>query len=223
MTHSGRPLAVAALATVLATALLALLLPALPPTGAGFVPLLVSGCAAAGALATTWLWVLAVLVLLDVLRGRPARDGVPRVVRRAVLAACGLSLAGGLAAPAYADPGIAARGGNRPAEVLAGLPLPDRTTSTAQLPGSSGARLQASPRLPAGRDDLEEVRVSPGDTLWGLARRTLADDAAHRQVERRWRAIYAANRRVVGDDPDLIHPGQRLLLPGTASVVEGRG
>jgi nucleoid-associated protein YgaU len=36
------------------------------------------------------------------------------------------------------------------------------------------------------------------------------DDAA---IDRRWREIYAANRAVVGPDPDLIRPGERLRLP----------
>lgn len=30
----------------------------------------------------------------------------------------------------------------------------------------------------------------------------------------RWHVIWQANRDVVGDDPDLIHPGQALRLPG---------
>jgi len=32
-------------------------------------------------------------------------------------------------------------------------------------------------------------------------------------VEARWRAIYRLNRDVIGRDPDLIRPGQRLVLP----------
>jgi hypothetical protein len=42
--------------------------------------------------------------------------------------------------------------------------------------------------------------VAPGDTLWGIAG---AD----------WPRWYAANRAVVGPDPDLIRPGQRLVPP----------
>jgi len=39
-------------------------------------------------------------------------------------------------------------------------------------------------------------------------------------VDREWRALWEANRGTVGDDPDLIHPGQRLTLPGTESTEE---
>ncbi|GAA1478601.1 hypothetical protein GCM10009623_30470 [Nocardioides aestuarii] len=214
MTFSGRPLAVATLATTLAAALLALLLPALVPTGPGFVPVLVAGCAAAGAVGTCWLWMLTLLVLLDVLRGRTVRDGVPRIVRRVVLAACGLSLAGSLAAPAYADAGSPG--------ALSGLPLPDRTTTTTQWIGSlsrdaheTTPQDHARDRDPAGG----EVRVSPGDTLWQLAEADLGAGAEPADVERRWRQIYAANRDVVGADPDLIRPGQRLALPATSDAT----
>jgi nucleoid-associated protein YgaU len=42
--------------------------------------------------------------------------------------------------------------------------------------------------------------VVAGDTLWGIAG---AD----------WPRWYAANRALVGPDPDLIRPGQRLAPP----------
>jgi nucleoid-associated protein YgaU len=58
--------------------------------------------------------------------------------------------------------------------------------------------------------------VAPGDSLWAIAERSLRgnlDDLDDLAVERRWRAIYRANREVIGADPDLIVPGQRLVLP----------
>jgi nucleoid-associated protein YgaU len=60
--------------------------------------------------------------------------------------------------------------------------------------------------------------VAPGDSLWAIAERSLhnnddLDDLDDLAVERRWRAIYRANREVIGADPDLIVPGQRLVLP----------
>lgn len=42
--------------------------------------------------------------------------------------------------------------------------------------------------------------VRSGDTLWGIA------------PGRDWRALYERNRYVVGDNPDLIFPGQVLRL-----------
>jgi hypothetical protein len=47
--------------------------------------------------------------------------------------------------------------------------------------------------------------VQPGDTLRGIAARFLGD-------ERRWRIIFEANRDQI-TNPDLIRPGQRLVIP----------
>jgi nucleoid-associated protein YgaU len=65
-------------------------------------------------------------------------------------------------------------------------------------------------REPAAPD---EVVVRSGDSLWSIAAATLPAGAAPQEVGRRWRAIYLANQSVVGLDPDVIHPGQRLRLP----------
>ncbi|OII65111.1 hypothetical protein BJP39_09340 [Streptomyces sp. CC77] len=46
--------------------------------------------------------------------------------------------------------------------------------------------------------------VQPGDNLWAIA-------DTH-EVPGGWTALYGANREVVGDDPDLILPGQSLDL-----------
>ncbi len=59
---------------------------------------------------------------------------------------------------------------------------------------------------PMGPYQQETTTVQRGDTLSALAGRYLGDTA-------RWREIYDANRDVIGDDPDLILPGQVLTLP----------
>ena len=51
--------------------------------------------------------------------------------------------------------------------------------------------------------------VAPGDTLSGIA--------GALGVRGGWRALYAANRRVVGPDPGLIRPGMILAVPGQAA------
>ncbi|NNK92268.1 MAG: LysM peptidoglycan-binding domain-containing protein [Acidimicrobiia bacterium] len=58
--------------------------------------------------------------------------------------------------------------------------------------------------------------VEPGDSLWAIAARHLlarglSDSDA--EVSRFWRLVYAENRTVIGCDPDLIHPGQQLIIP----------
>jgi len=53
--------------------------------------------------------------------------------------------------------------------------------------------------------------VQPGDTLSGIAARL--------DVRGGWPALYAANRPVIGPDPDVIDPGTVLALPGHAALT----
>jgi LysM repeat protein len=48
--------------------------------------------------------------------------------------------------------------------------------------------------------------VQPGDTLWDIAQRAYADPED-------WDTIYNANKQVIGNDPNLIKPGQVLHIP----------
>ena len=47
----------------------------------------------------------------------------------------------------------------------------------------------------------------------GSIQGTLAPGASASAVSDRWHRIYRANRAVIGADPDLIQPEQRLRLP----------
>ncbi len=53
--------------------------------------------------------------------------------------------------------------------------------------------------------------VAAGDTLSVIAARLA--------VQGGWRALYTANRRAIGPDPDLIHPGAVLVAPRPAGPV----
>lgn len=57
------------------------------------------------------------------------------------------------------------------------------------------------------------VVVHRGDTLWSLAARQLGPDATDAEIAVHWPRWYAANRAVIGPDPDLIRPGQVLVPP----------
>ncbi|MFF2727889.1 transglycosylase family protein [Streptomyces sp. NPDC058008] len=61
---------------------------------------------------------------------------------------------------------------------------------------------KASPTTVPGRRD--SYTVARGDSLSGIA--------SAERVQGGWHRLYAANRTVVGADPDLIIPGQRLTL-----------
>ena len=158
--------------------------------------LLVAGCATALALALAWLWVVTTATVAGLLTGTVRAGG--GVTRRLVLVACGVAVVAGTALPATAS-------GGEGRELLVGLALPDRAVAPAPhgqhhpVPGTTAE---------AAATDTYVVR--PGDSLWSIAR---AHPGGAGPVERRWRAIWAANRDLVGDDPDLILPGQVLRLP----------
>ena len=132
--------------------------------------------------------------------GRDASRPSPGV-RRVVLAACGVALVSAAVSPAVAAGTAGHR--DRPARLqgaalLSGLPLPERAVAPRRAP-------HGAPR--------HDVVVRPGDSLWAIARRELPPGASDAAVTECWHAIYAANRVVIGPDPDLVRPGQRLLLP----------
>jgi hypothetical protein len=58
-----------------------------------------------------------------------------------------------------------------------------------------------------------EVVVLRGDSLWTIAARHLGPGATTAQIAREWPRWWAANKHVIGPDPDRILPGQRLQPP----------
>ncbi|KAA1400204.1 LysM peptidoglycan-binding domain-containing protein [Aeromicrobium ginsengisoli] len=155
--------------------------------------LLALGCVVQLALST---WVLLVAGLSLVRAPAPLLRAItPRLLRRALFA----GTAGALAlAPVPADRGGAP---GRPQHDLTGLQLPDRPIGAATV-GRAAPRVSASP-----------VVVRPGDTLWAIAARSLPRHATAAEVARACAQWHAANRDVIGDDPDLIFPTQRLVPP----------
>jgi len=102
---------------------------------------------------------------------------------------------------------VAADAGH-PRHGLAGLPLPDRATAPHRH------RSEADSGRPRTGPAPRPVVVSPGDSLWSLAAQRLPPGASDARVTAYWHAIYAANRALIGPDPDVLQPGQRLRLPG---------
>jgi hypothetical protein len=68
----------------------------------------------------------------------------------------------------------------------------------------------------------ERVVVGPGDSLWLISEERLGPNATPQQVANGVERIYALNRNRIGGDPNLLFPGQELLLPpvGETSVSE---
>lgn len=70
-----------------------------------------------------------------------------------------------------------------------------------------GTSSTAKPPAPAAAE--ETYTVVKGDSLSKIAKRVYGNANS-------WRRIYDANREVIGDDPDLIKPGQKLTIPPKA-------
>ncbi|GAB3088871.1 hypothetical protein [Nocardioides zeae] len=209
--------------------------------------LLVALASTALLVAAPWCWVLVALVCVDALRGSERRRrGCPAALRRGVLLALGATTAVALAQPASAQPAAGpagepsttgdttvgavtaagavagGRGASPTADLLDGLPLPDRPGGTIPDPGPAAAAGAAAdqPDQPSQPDQPDQPSrpsrpshvVVAGDDLWSIAAAHLpaaADDAA---VLEATLALHRANAAVIGPDPDLILPGQRLDL-----------
>ncbi|MFF8962750.1 transglycosylase family protein [Streptomyces globisporus] len=92
-----------------------------------------------------------------------------------------------------------------------------RTAQAAAAPQSAPPRqarpAEATPTHVPGKRDA--YTVASGDSLSGIA--------SAQRVAGGWKGLYAANRTVVGGDPDLIFPGQRLSLDGSRASKTGEG
>lgn len=222
----GRCLLVWSAATASALAVVGALLPHLAAAsdalGRGelaeqpFPELLVWCCEAALVVCASWWWVTATLVVRDARAGRAGdRAWLPRPVARGLAAACGVVVLGSAGTPVHANGDGRPHATDAAADVLAGLPLPQRATTTTRVSLLLLRHVERDRAATSGQPLRHEhvVEVRPGDTLWSLARRTLPPDAPTADVARRWPAIHALNRAVIGPDPDLIRPGQRLRLP----------
>ncbi|MFG2217604.1 peptidoglycan DD-metalloendopeptidase family protein [Streptomyces sp. NPDC048685] len=100
---------------------------------------------------------------------------------------------------------VKAPGKASPDRAASGKPTAERTSAPATPTTIPGKR--------------ESYTVARGDSLSAIA--------ASERVRGGWQHLYAQNREVVGDDPDLILPGQRLSLdtarparPGTSAQAK---
>ena len=121
-----------------------------------------------------------------------------------------------------------------------GTPLPapgfapsfEQPTSHAQPTGAPGwvptrplQRRQPSAALVVpgkARPEPAVVVVHRGDSLWAIVARHLGPHASDAEVAQAWPRWYAANREVIGDDPDLVKPGQVLHAPGYRDTEAAR-
>jgi LysM repeat protein len=100
---------------------------------------------------------------------------------------------------------VAGMGGSAP-RTQANMRIASSTTAVTLTSTEDAAAASTTTAQPAPR-----CVVRPGDSLSSIA--------VARAVRGGWQALYAANRRVIGPDPDVIHPGTVLVLPGQMTPV----
>ncbi|MBT2446374.1 LysM peptidoglycan-binding domain-containing protein [Streptomyces sp. ISL-43] len=84
---------------------------------------------------------------------------------------------------------------------------PPLARPASHTPTPTSAAHKAVPAAPAPAPKMQRsYTVRPGDSLSAIARRELGNEG-------RWRELYAMNKGVIGSNPDMIHPGQKLTLP----------
>ncbi|MFJ6312276.1 LysM peptidoglycan-binding domain-containing protein [Pseudarthrobacter oxydans] len=79
-------------------------------------------------------------------------------------------------------------------------------------PGLLAAPAHRAAEWEAGHRD-EGVTVHAGDTLWDIAARHLGPGVSDLDIAHQWPRWYVANRGVIGQDPDVLLPGQILQPP----------
>ncbi len=117
-----------------------------------------------------------------------------------------------------ADPGSATPNPTTATGPSAQAPAPGNDTPSSPAPAPADAPEspqpdQTSATTPRTEDDPAVVVVRGGDSLWSIAAHHLPPDSADTDIDSAWRAWYSTNQQVIGDNPDLIQPGQLLLPP----------
>jgi hypothetical protein len=122
--------------------------------------------------------------------------------------------------------------GPTPSKPTPSKPTPSKPTPGGPEMGPQVPNPSSPPGKPSTTDRADEperhaprnppVIVRPGDSLWSIASRRLGPGAADVLVAQEWPRWWAANREVIGDDPDLINPGQRLTPPPATTTKEQR-
>jgi hypothetical protein len=87
--------------------------------------------------------------------------------------------------------------------------------TTEEPPATSGEQpVPPGPAEPVSSSTVTATyTVVAGDSLWSIAERHLPQGASPSDIGTAWPRWYEHNLEAVGDDPDLIHPGQVLTVP----------
>ncbi len=93
----------------------------------------------------------------------------------------------------------------------------DRSAVDSSAAHRAAADHRAVPQRSGARPTVA-YRVHPGDTLWDIAAAHLPPGSSAAAIAARWPRWWSANRQIIGPDPNLLRPGQRLQPPTDRSA-----
>jgi hypothetical protein len=160
---------------------------------------------------------------------------VPMFMRRAACLALGTSLVAAQPVYAHADPASSSSAVTAPLEAPGEPSDLDPQWIPVEAPRLLGPSWQPTVLPPGGGLLVKEAResrsvmtpatdeiiVRPGDSLWAIAARHIGPQAADVQIAEAWPHWYAANKDLIGDNPDLLQPGQ-VLRPPAATPTQSK-
>lgn len=139
---------------------------------------------------------------------RLAATLLPRTCYRLIAGAAGLGVLLGPVAAGATTAGASTTAPGHPAPASPSVSAPRLPASSLPAPALPATARRSAP----GAAD-PTVTVRPGDSLWRIAAAHLPPGASAARIAAAWPRWYAANRRTVGADPDLLLPGQPLRVP----------
>jgi LysM repeat protein len=86
----------------------------------------------------------------------------------------------------------------------------DPTEADQDADGNTNLATAASRPAP---ETSGRLMVYPGDSLWSISQRELGPHATPQQIANEVERIFELNKDLIGDDPNVIAPGEELLLP----------
>lgn len=102
------------------------------------------------------------------------------------------------------------RAGN-PGDIYFTITLKEYKAATVKAIKKSSTKTKSSTkkaRPPAKKSKPSTYTVKKGDSLWKIAAKSTIYGSGSK-----WRTIYNANTKVIGKNPNLIYPGQKLVIP----------
>lgn len=103
----------------------------------------------------------------------------------------------------------------RPRPAVATVPPPIVRLTDETSPPTEDAETSADENVAA--TSTARYTVEPGDSLWRIAALVLRSpgtgEPTSADIAQFWPVIYDANRTLIGDNPNLIFPGQQLVIP----------